>query len=75
MEVVIVKREGAVLGVNLGHPIVTNGAFAIQLTLRGKVTSTNVLKLWLDCGNCASSRVIKIMVDDVQIDRHINSAI
>jgi len=26
--VVIVKREGSILGVNLGHPIVTNGEFA-----------------------------------------------
>jgi len=25
------RREGAVLGVNLGRPIVTNGAFATQL--------------------------------------------
>jgi len=35
--VVIVKGEGAVLGVNLGCPIVTNGAFATcssQITLR-----------------------------------------
>jgi len=29
--VVIVKVEGAVLGVNLGHPIVTNGDFAKAL--------------------------------------------
>jgi len=37
MEVVIVKGEGAVLGVNMGRPIVTNGAFATrssQITLR-----------------------------------------
>jgi len=27
----IVKGEGAVLGVNLGHPIVTNGDFATRL--------------------------------------------
>jgi len=27
--VVIVKGEGAVLGVNLGHPIVTNGDFVV----------------------------------------------
>ena len=36
-EVVIVEGEGAVLGVNLGRPIVTNGAFAArssQITLR-----------------------------------------
>ena len=35
--VVIVEGEGAVLGVNLGLPIVTNGAFAMrssQITLR-----------------------------------------
>jgi len=35
--VVIVKGEGAILGVNLGHPIITNGAFAMrssQFTLR-----------------------------------------
>ena len=35
--VVIVEGEGAVLGVNLGHPTVTNGAFATrssQITLR-----------------------------------------
>ena len=25
------RREGAVLGVNLGHPIVTNGDFVAQL--------------------------------------------
>jgi len=29
--VVIVKGKGAVLGVNLGHPIVTNGDFATWL--------------------------------------------
>ena len=29
--VVIVEEEGAVLGVNLGRPIVTNGAFASAL--------------------------------------------
>ena len=37
MEVVIVERERAVLGVNMGRPIVTNGAFATrssQITLR-----------------------------------------
>jgi len=37
MEVVIVKGEGAVLGVNLGRPIVTNVAYATrssQITLR-----------------------------------------
>ena len=28
MGVVIVEGEGAVLGVNLGHPTVTNGALA-----------------------------------------------
>jgi len=36
-EVVIVEGEGAVLGANLGRPIVTNGAFATQssqITLR-----------------------------------------
>jgi len=27
MGVVIVEEEGAVFGVNLGHPIVTNGDF------------------------------------------------
>jgi len=27
---VIVEGKGAVLGVNLGHPIVTNGDFATQ---------------------------------------------
>jgi len=35
--VVIVEGEGAVLGVNLGSPIVTNGAFvtrSCQITLR-----------------------------------------
>jgi len=31
MGVVIVKGEVAVLGVNLGRPIVTNGDFAAQL--------------------------------------------
>jgi len=31
MEVVIVEGEGAVLGVNLGRPIVTNGDFATRL--------------------------------------------
>jgi len=31
MKVVIVEGEGAVLGVNLGRPIVTNGAFATRL--------------------------------------------
>ena len=30
MQVVIVEREGAVLGVNLGRPIVTNGDFATR---------------------------------------------
>jgi len=37
MEVVIVEGEWAVLGVNMGRPIVTNGAFAThssQITLR-----------------------------------------
>ena len=37
MGVVIVEGEKAVLGVNLGRPIVTNGAFAThssQITLR-----------------------------------------
>jgi len=37
MEVVIVEGERAVLGVNMGRPIVTNGAFATrssQITLR-----------------------------------------
>ena len=37
MEVVIVEGEGAVLGLNLGHPIETDGAFATrssQITLR-----------------------------------------
>jgi len=37
MEVVIVEGEGAVLGVNFGRTIVTNGAFASrssQITLR-----------------------------------------
>jgi len=29
--VVIIKGEGAVLGVNLGHPIVTNGEFVALL--------------------------------------------
>jgi len=29
--VVIVEGEGAVFGVNLGHPIVTNGDFATRL--------------------------------------------
>jgi len=29
--VVIVEGEGAVSGVNLGHPIVTNGAFVASL--------------------------------------------
>jgi len=29
--VVIVEREWAVLGVNLGHPIVTNGDFVTRL--------------------------------------------
>jgi len=35
--VLIIEGEGAVLGVNLRHPIVTNGAFAMrsfQITLR-----------------------------------------
>jgi len=27
MEVMIVEEEGAVLGANFGHPIVTNGDF------------------------------------------------
>jgi len=31
MVVVIVEGEGAVLGVNLGRPVVTNGNFATQL--------------------------------------------
>jgi len=31
MRVVIVEGEGAVSGVNLGRPIVTNGAFATRL--------------------------------------------
>jgi len=31
MKVVIVKREGAVFGVKLRRPIVTNGAFATRL--------------------------------------------
>jgi len=31
MEVVIAERKGAVLGLNLGRPIVTNGDFATQL--------------------------------------------
>jgi len=29
VEVVIVKGKGAVLGVNLGHPIVTNGGIIL----------------------------------------------
>jgi len=29
--VVIVEKEGAVLGVNLGRPVVTNGDFATRL--------------------------------------------
>jgi len=29
--VMIIEGEGAVLGVNLGHPIVTNGDFAMWL--------------------------------------------
>jgi len=31
MGLVIVEGEGAVLGLNLGHPIVTNGDFVMQL--------------------------------------------
>jgi len=30
------RREGAVLGVNLGRPIVTNGAFVAQYCARAK---------------------------------------
>ena len=44
MGVVIVEGEGAVLGVKLGHPIVTNGAFATrssQITLRTFYTHSN----------------------------------
>ena len=42
MEVVIVEGERAVLGVNMGRPIVTNGAFATrssQITLRTCLSS------------------------------------
>jgi len=31
MEVMIVERERLVLGVNVGHPIVTNGDFVASL--------------------------------------------
>jgi len=31
MGVVIIRGEQGVLGVNLGHPIVTNGDFAMRL--------------------------------------------
>jgi len=50
--VVIVEREVAVSGVNLGRPIVTNGAFATrssQITLRTCSTVhfvTDVVKCW-----------------------------
>ena len=34
MAVVIVKGEGAVLGVNVGHPIVTNGDCGVVILCR-----------------------------------------
>ena len=50
MGVVIVKGEGAVLGVNLGRPIVTNGAFATrssQITLRTCLLTYSLSKVLL----------------------------
>jgi len=35
MDVVIVEGEGAVLGISVGHPIVTNGDFAAYSVPRG----------------------------------------
>jgi len=62
---VIVEGEGAVLGVNLGHPIVTNGAFATrssQITLR-----TCYLLTYLS--NATDSEV----VDTIKYQCHVNT--
>jgi len=41
--VVVVEGEGAVLGLNLGSPIVTNGGFAMRLFPTVLVNVVNVL--------------------------------
>jgi len=52
MGVVIVEGKGQFLGVNLGHPIVTNGAFATrssQITLRTCFLSSLTLCYVVEC--------------------------
>jgi len=53
MGVEIVEREGAVLGVNVGHPIVTNGDFVASAVRVATRFFPNYFGI--SCSNCLNA--------------------